>query len=125
MSAILKALQNRKVEVELKSEKVELAGKYDFKKFMADYEKSFTTSRSKTRDGLNSAKAALDKHFSEVNSILKSAESEIDDFGAKAKDLGIDASGTKQFKEFQQLKKILLSRTSSIKEKQKALSKIM
>ena len=67
-------------KVELSAQKVELA-EYDFSKYMKDYDSSFTKQRSKVRDGLNSAKSALDLHFSDVNKILNSAEKEMDEFG--------------------------------------------
>ena len=49
----------------------------------------------------------------------------MDEFGTKAKELGIDPRKTKQWSEFIVLKKILLSRVSSVKEKLKEISKIM
>lgn len=105
-------------------EKIELAD-YDFKKYMQDYDKSFTKYRSDYRSGINAAKAATDKHFTDVFKILDKAEKEFDTFGNKAKELGIDFRSTKQFNEFQELKKILLSRKSDINQKQKEISKLI
>lgn len=110
--------------IELDTHKVELAD-YDFKKYMQDYDKSFTKYRSDYRNGINAAKSATDKHFVEVFDILDKAEKEMDTFGNKAKELGIDFRDTKQWNEFQQLKKILLSRKSDISQKQKEISKLM
>jgi hypothetical protein len=62
---------------------------------------------------------------SDVLKIREKAEKEMDEFGSKTKELGIDFRKTKQFREFQELKKILLSRESSIREKQKEISKIL
>tara|TARA_Y100000361_G_scaffold73819_1_gene65336 strand:+ start:11406 stop:11789 length:384 start_codon:yes stop_codon:yes gene_type:complete len=104
--------------------KVELAD-YDFKRYMQDYDKSFTKFRSAYKNGINTAKSATDKHFEEVFDILDKAEKEMDTFGNKAKEIGIDFRDTKQYKEFQDLKKILLSRKSDISEKQKEISKLM
>ena len=111
-------------KTELSAQKVELA-QYDFTKYMKDYDSSFTKQRNKVRDGLKSAKTALDLHFSDVNKILNSAEKEMDDFGKKAKELGFDFRQSKNWQTFQELKKILLSRISNVKEKQKEISKIM
>ena len=111
-------------KVELSAQKIELA-EYDFSKYMKDYDSSFTKQRSKVRDGLNSAKSALDLHFSDVNKILNSAEKEMDEFGRKAKELGFDFRQSKNFQTFQELKKILLSRISNVRQKQKEISKIL
>ena len=107
-----------------KIEKVEL-NRYDFKGFQKEYDNSFTSYRSDKRNGLNKAKAATDTHSENIRVILDKAERLIDEFGSKADDLGVDYRNTKQFQEFQQLKKILLSATSNIKEVQKDISKIM
>ena len=107
----------------LKAEKVELAN-YDFKGYMKDYDKSFSKYRTNFRKDINSAKAVADKHFEDVFKIREKAENEMDEFGTKAKELGIDFRKTKQWGEFQDLKKILLSRESSIKEKLKEISKL-
>ncbi len=111
-------------KVELKSEKIELAN-YDFKEYMKLYDKSFTNYRTDYRKNINAAKTVIDKHFSDVLKIREKAEKEMDEFGSKTKELGIDFRKTKQFREFQELKKILLSRESSIREKQKEISKIL
>lgn len=111
-------------KTELSSQKIELA-EYDFSKYMKDYDSSFTKQRNKVRDGLKSAKNALDLHFSDVNKILDSAEKEMDEFGKKAKELGFDFRQSKNWQTFQELKKILLSRISNVREKQKEISKIM
>ena len=111
-------------KTELKTQKIELA-EYDFSKYMKDYDSSFTKQRSKVRVGLNSAKSALDLHFADINKILNSAEKEMDEFGRKAKELGFDFRQSKNFQTFQELKKILLSRISNVKQKQKEISKIL
>ena len=111
-------------KTELSAEKIELA-EYDFSKYMKDYDASFTKQRTKVRDGLKSAKSALDLHFSDINKILNSAEKEMDEFGRKAEELGFDFRQSKHWQTFGELKKILLSRISSVKEKQKEISKIM
>ena len=63
--------------------------------------------------------------ISDVNKILDSAEKEMDEFGKKAKELGFDFRQSKNWQTFQELKKILLSRISNVREKQKEISKIM
>lgn len=113
-----------KLSKEKELEKVEL-NRYDFKGFQKEYDNSFTSYRSEKRNGLNKAKSAADTHFKDIRNILDSAERLIDEFGLKADELGIDYRKTKQFQEFQQLKKMLLSADSSIKEVQKDISKIM
>lgn len=110
--------------ITLKAEKYEFAD-YDFKKYMQDYDKSFSKYRSDYRNGINAAKSATDKHFAEVFDILDKAEKEMDNFGNKAKELGIDFRDTKQWNDFQQVKKMLLSRKSDINQKQKEISKLM
>jgi ElaB/YqjD/DUF883 family membrane-anchored ribosome-binding protein len=110
--------------IELDTHKVELAD-YDFKKYMQDYDKSFSKYRSDYRNGINAAKSSTDKHFAEVFDILDKAEKEMDTFGNKAKELGIDFRDTKQWNEFQQLKKTLLGRKSDISQRQKEISKLM
>jgi phage-related tail protein len=117
----LESLLDTKLE---KTEKVEFAD-YDFKKYKQQYDKSFTKYRNDYRKNINGAKSATDKHFVEVFDLLEKAEKEFDEFGNKAKELGVDFRGTKQFQEFQQLKKILLSRSSDIKQRQKEISKIL
>ena len=122
-----KSVRNRlfKTEkVELESHKVELAD-YDFNNYMKEYDKSFTTYRTNYRKNINAAKSVADKHFSDILKIKEKSEKEMDDFGSKAKELGINFRDTKQWQSFQQLKKILLSRESSIKERLKEISKIM
>ena len=106
------------------TQKVDL-NKYDFRALQKEYDNSFTSYRSEKRNGLNKAKAAIDTHFKNISNILNRAERTIDEFGSKADELGIDYRSTKQFQEFQQLKKILLSAVSNTKEKQKDISKIM
>jgi len=110
--------------IKVNLEKVEL-NKYDFRVLKKEYDNSFTSYRSEKRNGLNKAKAATDTHFKNISNILNRAERTIDEFGSKADELGIDYRSTKQFQEFQQLKKILLSAVSNTKEKQKDISKIM
>lgn len=107
-----------------KVEKVELS-RYDFKGFKKEYDNSFTSYRSEKRNGLNKAKSAADTHSKDIRVILDKSERLIDEFGSKADELGVDYRNTKQFQEFLQLKKILLSATSNIKEVQKDISKIM
>ena len=111
-------------EQEKKVEKVEL-NRYDFKGFQKEYDNSFTSYRSEKRNGLNKAKAATDAHFKDIRDILDRAERSIDEFGSKADELGVDYRNTKQFQEFQELKRMLLSAESRIKEVQKDISKIM
>lgn len=106
-----------------KVERVELAN-YDFKGYMKEYDKSFSNYRTDFRKGINAAKSVADKHFTDVIKIREKAENEMDEFGTKAKELDIDFRKTKQWGEFQDLKKILLSRESSIKEKLKEISKL-
>jgi hypothetical protein len=89
------------------------------------YDKSFSNYRTDYRKNINAAKTVIDKHFTEVRKIREKAEKEMDEFGSKTKELGIDFRETKQFREFQELKKILLSRESSINERQKEISKIL
>lgn len=110
---------------ELSAEKVELAGQYDFTDFKKKYDSAFSDYRTDYRKAINSAKGAADKYFTNLNKILNDAESTIDDFGNKADELGIDYRGTKQFQQFQEIKKILLSAISNAKEKQREVSKIM
>ena len=123
-----KEFTNEEVKTALKEllsvQKVELAN-YDFKGYMKEYDKSFSNYRTDFRKGINAAKGVADKHFTDVIKIREKAENEMDDFGTKAKELGIDFRKTKQWGEFQDLKKILLSRESSIKEKLKEISKIL
>ena len=121
---ILTKLSKEKEKVELAIEKVEL-NKYDFKGFKKEYDNSFASYRSEKRNGLNKAKTATDTHFKDIRKILDRAERLIDEFGSKADELGVDYRSTKQFQEFQELKKILLSADSRIKEVQKDISKIM
>lgn len=111
-------------EQEKKVEKVEL-NRYDFKSFQKEYDNSFTSYRSEKRSALNKAKAAADAHFKDIRDILDRAERSIDEFGSKADELGVDYRSTKQFQEFQQLKKMLLSADTRIREVQKDISKIM
>ena len=111
-------------KTDLESQKVELAD-YDFQKYMKDYDKSFTDYRGNYRKGINLAKSSTDKHFKDVFDILSKAEREMDEFGNKAKELGFDFRDSKNWQTFQQLKKILLSRKSDIKTKQKEISKLM
>jgi predicted nucleic acid-binding Zn-ribbon protein len=111
-------------EQENKVEKVEL-NRYDFKSFQKEYDNSFTSYRSEKRSALNKAKAAADAHFKDIRDILDRAERSIDEFGSKADELGVDYRSTKQFQEFQELKRMLLSADSRIKEVQKDISKIM
>ena len=69
---------------------------------------------------------SLKQLYSKIKTFIEAeTENEMDDFGTKAKELGIDFRKTKQYQEFQDLKKILLSRETSIKEKLKEISKIM
>lgn len=110
---------------ELSAEKVELAGQYDFTDFKKKYDSAFSDYRADYRKAINSAKGAADKYFTNLNKILNDAESTIDEFGSKADELGIDYRGTKQFQQFQEIKKILLSAISNAKEKQREVSKIM
>jgi len=107
----------------LSEQRIELAS-YDFKGYMKEYDKSFSNYRTDFRKNINAAKTVADKHFTDVIKIKEKAENEMDEFGTKAKELGIDFRDTKQWKEFQELKKILLSRESSIKERLKEISKL-
>ena len=110
---------------ELSAEKVDLAGQYDFTDFKKAYDSVFSDYRADYRKGINAAKNAADRYFTNVNKILRDAESTIDEFGNKAEELDIDYRGTKQYQEFQEIKKILLSAISNAKQKQKEVSKIM
>ena len=110
---------------ELSAEKVDLAGQYDFTDFKKQYHGAFTDYRADYRKGINAAKNATDRYFTNLNKILRDAESTIDEFGNKAEELGVDYRGTKQFQQFQEVKKILLSAISNAKEKQREVSKIM
>ncbi len=123
MSSVFEKISNGK-EVNLESQKVELAD-YDFQKYMKEYDKSFVNYGGDYRKGINLAKSATDKHFKDVFDILSKAEREMDEFGNKAKELGFDFRDSKHWKTFQELKKILLSRKSDIKTKQKEISKLM
>ena len=114
----------QRIFTKLSKEKVELS-KYDFKAFKQDYDNSFTSYRNEKRNGLNKAKTATDIHSQDIRKIIDKAERLIDEFGSKADELGVDYRSTKQFQEFQELKKILLSASSRIKEVQKDISKIM
>ena len=87
-----------------KANKIELAN-YDFKGYMKQYDKSFADYRTNFKKGINAAKSVADKHFADVIKIREKAENEMDDFGTKAKELGIDFRKTKQYQEFQDLKK--------------------
>ena len=122
--ALGEMFKDAKLEKVATPKKVKLAN-YDFKRYMQDYDKSFTKFRSAYKNGINTAKSATDKHFEEVFDILDKAEKEMDTFGNKAEEIGLDFRDTKQYKEFQDLKIILLSRTSVLKEKQKEISKLM
>lgn len=118
---ILQKFSTHKVELK---EKVQL-NRYNFKSFQKEYDNSFTSYRSEKRSALNKAKAAADAHFKDIRDILDRAERSIDEFGSKAEELGVDYRSTKQFQEFQELKRMLLSADSRIKEVQKDISKIM
>lgn len=115
---------NEKTELS-EIQKVELVGQYDFTKFKAQYDKDYSDYRTNYRKGINAAKSAADNHFKNLNDILRDAESTINEFGNKADELGIDYRSTKQFQQFQEIKKIILSAISSTREKQKEVSKIM
>ena len=76
MSAILKVLQNRKMEVELNSEVVELALIDDFTKQVMQGEKSSSAY---------------------VGSIIKAALKKAEDLKVKAKELGVDITKDKSY----------------------------
>ena len=107
-----------------KTEKVEL-NKYDFKKFKQDFDKLFGDYRNEKRKGLNLAKQAADTYFKKLNDIREDADNLADEFGSKADDLGVEYRNTKNYKEFLEIKKIILSAISNAREAQTDISKIM
>jgi hypothetical protein len=112
-------------KTELKSEKVELAGKYDFLDFKKQYDSAFTDYRSDYRKGINAAKNATDTYNNILNKILQDANNLADEFGTKADEIGIDYRNSKQYQQFQEIKKIILSAISNSREKQREISKII
>lgn len=112
-------------ETNLGKHEVELATKYDFKPFKQEYDKAFTGYRDNYRKGITLAKSSADNYFNELNSLLSRSEALIDEFGTKAKELGLDYANTPTYKEFQDVKKLILSSITNVKEKQKAISTII
>jgi hypothetical protein len=112
-------------QTNLAKHEVELASKYDFKPFKEEYDKAFVDYRENYRKGITLAKSATDTYSKDLTNLLNKSESLINEFGTKAEELGIDFRNTPTYKEFQDLKKIILSSTSSVKEKQKAISAII
>ena len=112
MSAILKALQNRKVEVELKSEKVELGIVQDFDKLFDSVNDKDTNIGLSLIKALSKAEADYKKIINEWSEVAKS--------GGKgevlAKELGVELPKT--------FKNKIDSAESSIKEVQKYIGKI-
>jgi len=89
MSAILKVLQNRKMEVELNSEVVELALIDDFTKQVMQGEKSssaYVGSIIKAKDQLKNTIA-----------LFKAALKKAEDLKVKAKELGVDITKDKSY----------------------------
>ena len=122
MSAILKALQNRKVEVELKSEVVELGLVENIQK-ASDNSKKLTESLRDSNKSMNDADVAkkeLEKEFAKVQKTLEKEqdkffklESRVDPMLTKMKDLldktkraanelGVKPSNIDGFKELEQ-----------------------
>ena len=122
MSAILKALQNRKVEVELKSEVVELGLVENIQK-ASDNSRKLTESLRDSNKSMNDADVAkkeLEKEFAKVQKTLEKEqdkffklESRVDPMLTKMKDLldktkraanelGVKPSNIDGFKELEQ-----------------------
>jgi hypothetical protein len=98
MSAILKALQNRKVEVELKSEVVEFAGVKDIEKKL----KQLNTNETNLNKAKNKRKAAqeiVDTEASNLKFAIEQSEEVLADFAKSAKDLGIEPNSINTYKE--------------------------
>jgi len=97
MSAILKALQNRKVEVELKSEVVEFASVKDLDKQINLIKQSQKTIDSKVPallkagDSLNDAKDKLRNAVSDSEKLLNT-------FEKQAKELGVPVTSIPSYK---------------------------
>jgi len=125
LDKINKADEIQASKVELGTHEVELASKYDFKPFKEEYDKAFVDYRENYRKGITLAKSATDTYSKDLTNLLNKSESLINEFGTKADELGIDFRNTPTYKEFQDLKKIILSSTSNVKEKQKAISTII
>jgi len=97
MSAILKALQNRKMEVDLKSEVVEFGGAEDILKDSGE-------ALSASNNAIGGISSELSKLMSKVNSELKRSvkakdnlEDSMQDFTRKAKDLGFNPKDSKGY----------------------------
>ena len=112
-------------KTELASEKVELASKYDFTQFKKEFDNEFKKYRSDYRAGINAAKKSTDNYSGKLSEILKKSENLVNEFGDKAEELGLDYRNSKPYKQFQDIKKILLSAASNAKEKQTEISKLM
>ena len=100
MSAILKALQNRK-SVELKSEVVEFSLIDDLKKLASisdDELKNFETFKGE----LEKVKRAALVNKKQATVTQKTIAKELDSFSSKAKELGINPREVKEYKEASQ-----------------------
>lgn len=118
------ALKNIFTKLNKDPERVELS-KYDFVAFKNQFDKAFSEYRSEYRIGINKAKSSADAYSVSLYNILQDAEKLMDEFGSKAEEIGVDFRSSKQYQQFQEIKKILLSAISNVKEKQKEISKIL
>ena len=98
MSAILKALQNRKVEVELKSEVVEMASTRDLAKAIGNGESKMKAIRNDSSSFLD-AKRKLEGTLGNSEYALTELKKMQGDFSKAAKDLGVNADSVKEYKE--------------------------
>ena len=97
MSAILKALQNRKVEVELKSEVVEFAGVKDLDKKLKDLFKEQKV-LDKKQPTLNKLKVEVEDSKARLKSRMSESEDVLNDFSKQAKELGVDPNSVSGYK---------------------------
>ena len=122
MNEILKALQNRKMEVELKSEKVELSSLAQLKKSIAisnkiesdgsDLEEKQTKAY---REFFNISKTLLSYGKAKISE-LKEVRKDISSFEKQAKDLGLKPESVKEYNEAISSYKRALSTAETVKD---------
>lgn len=103
MSAILKALQNRTVNVELKSEVVELGIADDLKKYpskvkdMMSELQGINKAAGDLKAKLRSIKTELNGFSKKSNSVSVQLKKDLEKFKKAATDLGINPSQSKEY----------------------------
>ena len=120
MSAILKALQNRKIEVELKSEVVEFGIGDDIKKG-AKTASSLVSKAEKARDKMEKLFNSYNSQWEIVNTLKKEADSEfkrLENLSKKAEDaakeLGVKPSGIDGYSQIESSLKDLFAASNSL-----------